>query len=295
MPTRFFSGRESWVFRAQFLDELCGHHPDLIAGALVSDERVRYLVYSPLRETTAGPFGIRGASGSHALALTDSRVIVSRDPHTPGSARTVRVLRYEDILFVELGEALTLGWLVFHFVTPEGVASETMVFQSTGIDLFRTAVRILRGRDRPTDASPAAAREPDANFAQAPPYLRSQLLPVLLNDEQPRLVVQSVQRWRTASGRRPACTIPERLSVVTERSLVIVESERPHRPGALVFGVNVTCIDRPVVREVTIASARGDVDVAEVAVDLGASTAPCRLRYLLDPVGADALKHALMG
>ena len=36
--TRFFSGRESWVFRADALEQLCGFHPELIGQVLSSDE-----------------------------------------------------------------------------------------------------------------------------------------------------------------------------------------------------------------------------------------------------------------
>ena len=69
MAGRFFSGRECWVYRAQTPSELCGHHPELIEQALCGDEP-EYLLYSPLRETNRGPFGLSGPQGSHAVALT---------------------------------------------------------------------------------------------------------------------------------------------------------------------------------------------------------------------------------
>jgi hypothetical protein len=259
---------------------------------LGAEEPPRFLLYSPLRETTAGPFGIRGRSGSHALAFTDSRVIVSRDPHSSGAARSVRVLPYEEILSVEIGEALTLGWLVLRFAAGGAVGSETIFFQSTGIALFRTAVRICRRRGTSTGVLPAAAGEEHPVLAQAPPYLRSQVLPILLDDEQPRTVVRSVHRWRSASA-RPACTIPERLYAVTEHGLIVAESERPHRPGALVFGVNVICIDRCVMRGVSV-SAEPDADTATFVVDLRCSGSSHQLTYSLDMVCADTLTESIV-
>lgn len=292
MPTRFYNGRESWVFRARALDELCGFHPELIGGALEPNERVCDLVYSPLRETTAGPFGMRGTAGSHALALTDSRVIISRDPHTPRGARTVRVLPYDSILLVELGEALTLGWLVFRFLEGDEVGSETIVFQSTGIGLFRTALRTWRGRGLPTEESRASPREPCPALAQAPPYLRDQVAPLLLDDE-PSALLHSPEQWGGDSRRQRACVAPERLYAVSEHGLVVAESERPYRPGALVFGVNVTCIERRRVQDVNLARLPGTTGLAELVVALGAAGQTGRLRCSLDRATAEHLQRLL--
>jgi hypothetical protein len=67
---RFFTGHESWVFRAPSVAELCGHHAELIASATQPAEPLAYLLSSLLREVSAGPFGVAGPCGSHALAVT---------------------------------------------------------------------------------------------------------------------------------------------------------------------------------------------------------------------------------
>jgi hypothetical protein len=142
---RFFSGRESWVFRAHAVSELCGHHAEVMARALQEAEPLEYLLYSPLREVTLGPFALRGPSGSHALAVARDRLIISRDPHAPSSPPIVCQIPFSRLLCTEIGEALTLGWLVVRFAAAGGLASETVFFQSSGIEHFRAAVRAIRG------------------------------------------------------------------------------------------------------------------------------------------------------
>jgi hypothetical protein len=294
MAQRFFSGRESWVFRAQDLDELCGFHPELVAGALEAEERIHYLLYSPLRETTTGPFGNHGPSGSHALVLTGARAIISCDSHAQDGSRTVCAVPYRDIFSVELGEALTLGWLVFRYAAAGAVASETVFFQSTGIDLFRMAIRIVRGRETLAVPAPAADAERHPSLAQAPAYLRSQLLPVLLEGERVQAVVHTVQQWRTARGRRPSCIIPDQLCVVSEQSLVIAESERPHRPGALAFAVRTTCVDRRVVRRAAVAHGADYPDLGALVLELACGGGRCQFTCLADGPAAHGLREALI-
>jgi hypothetical protein len=294
---RFFSGRESWAFCARVPEDLCGHHAELIEQALRPGERVRYLLYSPLREADGAPFGIEGGSGSHALALTDDRVIISRDPHRLESARTVRSVSFEDILVIEIGEALTLGWLVFRFAAGGRVVSEAIFFQSLGINLFRTAVRLCR---RPT-ASGASLRVAEAEgwhavLALSPPYLRTALLPLVLADERPDGVVYSAEQWRDAPGRHGlAFVAPAGLYAFTQTRLVIVESERPPKPGTLVFAVNATCVDRRIVRRLTVAADSQDPAAAELVVDLGTPPLNHRLTFNVSAGAADGLTQAIGG
>jgi hypothetical protein len=99
MSRRFFSGRDCWVYRDQALIELCGHHPDLIDQALRVAEP-DYLLYSPLRETNCGPFGLEGPCGSHALALTATLLIISRDPHRVDEPRTVLAIPLTNVVTI---------------------------------------------------------------------------------------------------------------------------------------------------------------------------------------------------
>lgn len=292
---RFFSGRESWAFCANTPEKLCGHHAGLIEQALCSGERAQYLVYSPLREADGAPFGINGGSGSHALALTADRVIISRDPHRPGTTRTVRSVPFDDILAVEIGEALTLGWLVVRFADGGRVTSEAIFFQSLGIDLFREAVRLWRRRTAESGQHRVAASgESLRALASSPPYLRNALMPLLLADENPDGTVYGAEQWDDRPGRsEPVCVAPAGLYVFTQRGLIIAESERPSEPGALVFAVNVTCVDRRSVRRLMVEPASESLAAAQLVVDLGTQHVNHQLTFDLSARSADALTQAI--
>lgn len=248
MSQRFYSGRECWVYRANAVAELCGHHPDLIDQALRGVEP-DYLLYSPLRETNRGPFGLEGRSGSHAVALTATSLIISRDTHRVGERRMVLEIPLTSVLTIALGEALTLAWLVVRFAADEQLASEIVFFQSSGIEHFRELVRRWLRRFSPAPSCLQPAENWCRALADSPPYLASQVGP-LLDDADDTLVVIASEGWTAA--RTPTCLSPSTLIAVTDRAVMIAESERPCRPGVLVFGVNVTCIPRSLVKSTTL-------------------------------------------
>jgi hypothetical protein len=153
------------------------------------------------------------------------------------------------VLTVALGEALTLGWLVVRFAEGRQAASEIVFFQSSGIEHFRELVR--RWLRRLSSAS--SPRRPEENWrralADSPPYLTSQVGP-LLDDADDALVVNASEAW--SADRTRTCLSPSALIAVTDRAVMIAESERPCRQDVLVFGVNVTCIPREVVTAATL-------------------------------------------
>lgn len=247
MSPRFFSGRECWVYRANALAELCGHHPDLIDQALRGTEP-EYLLYSPLRETNRGPFGLEGPSGSHAMALTATSLIISRDPHRVDERRTVLEIPLTNVLTIALGEALTLAWLFVRFTDGRQSASEIVFFQSSGIEHFRELVRRWVRRLSPVSSHSRPAENWRCALADSPPYLTSQVGP-LLDDADDALVVNASEAW--SAGRTRTCLSPSTLIAVTDRAVMIAESERPCRQDVLVFGVNVTCIPRWLLKSTT--------------------------------------------
>jgi hypothetical protein len=164
MSPRFFSGRECWVYRANALAELCGHHPDLIEQA-PGEIEPEYLLYSPLRETNRGPFGLEGPSGSHALALTAKSLIISRDPHRADEQRTVVEIPLTSVLIMALGEMTqTTRWSLLDalmFVADD--AARRIALEALGHRSFivrRAAAHVLAHIDRSDLESPCGRREP---------------------------------------------------------------------------------------------------------------------------------------
>jgi len=242
MTPRFFSGRECWVFSAHAVQDLCGHHADLIGRAL-GDRTPEYLLYSPLRETRHGPFGLVGPYGSHALALAATDLIISRDPHQAHERRTVRIVPLTRLLTISVGEALTLGWLVLRFVVDGQCAFETVFFHSSGIAHFREFVQRWCGRLPAGDTPAVADQRWRAMLRSTPPYLRDQIVPLLRETDTIQWMLSGSEEW-AAPIERPRCVAAPVLIVVTDRAMIIAESERPDRPGHLVFGVNVVCVSR---------------------------------------------------
>lgn len=295
MTQRFFSGRESWVFRAYALEELCGHHADLIGQVLGLNEHVEYLLYSPRREASGAPFGVRNGTGSHALAVTKDRFVVSRDSHQPGQSPTVCEIPFANILVIELGEALTLGWLVIRFVAQDRIADESIFFQSSGIDHFRAAVRSWRRHAQSSGVREFVPESWEPVWSRTPPYLRNQCEPLLLEEERPRAVLHVAETWRRlAQHRPPVCLSAAALCAVTDSMVLLVQSERPHQPGTLVFAVQVTCLDRRSIRDVAITNPDSPAQPeTRLAFDIEAGSVAYRVTMSVGPSAARDVESLL--
>jgi hypothetical protein len=275
---RFSSGRECWVFSVRGPEDLPGYHPELIASALGPGEPLRYLLYSPLYEASGGPFGVFGTSASHAVAVTSTRIVVSRDPHRDGVSPAARAIPLDCVLSIRIGEALVLGWLVVRFAENGSVQSETVLFRSSGRRHFENAVRATRSGELAPSAPNPAPQWRTVDSA-SPPYLRDALPGVVLGGERPTIVLRSSERWRTRSGRRayPRCLSPSAVAVLSDQALFLLESERPSRPGGLAFGVDASIIERKAIR-----ACRVETDVvcghrlARLVAEIG--TSPCTER-----------------
>ena len=284
---RFTSGRECWVFSVPAPEDLPGHHPELMGGALAPGEAVHHLLYSPLYEAAGGMFGVRGAPGSHALAVTPDRFVVSRDPHRDGVPRSVRVIPFDRVLWPELGHALLLGWLTLRFAEDGRLLTETVFFPTSGMRHFQAAVRAYRSQE----VDGLLPSDHDALWAEActacPPYLRNELPPLAVGQERPLVVLQSSERWdvpRRGRRPRPRCVSPTAIGILTERGLLLAESERPLQPGRLAFGVNATVVERNAIRGCRVETRPGNEAVgARLQLEVHANGASGPLEVPFDP------------
>ena len=268
---RWTSGRECWVFRAQDPGQLCGYHPQLIASALAPGERLDYLLYSPIFDAKVGPFAVGGAPGSHAVAITAGRFLVSRDPHTGEQPRSVLRIDLGAVSCLEIGCALTLGWFVVRFEGPEGERSCPVLFSSHGMDHFRAVVRAYRGRDVAERSGGVPAPNWPEVWKGVPAYLRTELEPLLEKDERPLTVLRSPERWTTEKHlwrTRSICASSAGLLIATARGLLWAASEPRLRPEGLSFGVNVTVVRPGRVRGAAIQT-RGGIGLLRVRAGEG--------------------------
>jgi hypothetical protein len=142
------SGKEPYVFRVERPDDLrglhIGVHADLMERALRPDEGLLYLLYAPVWPEKKGPFGLHATPASHAVAVTKYRFIISEDRHKEGIAPTVQSIPFDQVLYVQLGSALCLGWFVIQFVEGKKTFCTTLFFTATGIGYFETLIRQYR-------------------------------------------------------------------------------------------------------------------------------------------------------
>ncbi len=254
---RWTSGRESWVFRAATPDDLCGHHPRLIASVLDPNEPLDYLLYSPVFDASDGPFRVGGGPGSHAVGITASAFLVSRDPHAEEPRRSISRIALDTISCIEIGCALSLGWFVIRFAGPHGPASCPVLFRGQGMEHFRALVRTYRRRvGEKSDLSEARLDWPRV-WENVPIYIRSELEPLVEETERPLSVLRTPELWTAEKrwwGRRPVCASAPGLLVATSRGLLWAASEPRTTPAGLSFGVNVTVVRPERVRGAAIGS-----------------------------------------
>ena len=289
------SGRECWVFRADDPEQLCGHHPELIRSALLAGESVRYLLYSPIFDAGGGPFRVGGMPGSHAVAITERRLLVSHDPHADGRSRSVLAIELESISCIDLGCALAMGWFVVHHAAPRA-ATCPILFGAHGSTHFRSVVRAYLGQtgkqpDRETSGGWSAAWEGVA------PYLRAEAEPLLDGATGPLAVVRVSERW--SQQRRlwrwvPVCVSAPGVLVATAQAIVWAASEPRRAPDALAFGVNVTVVRPDRVVDVRVRPGREAESVAAVLqLTAGAGRSLRLLEIPFDPEDAEAARQVV--
>lgn len=237
------SGREPWIFRVDKPEDLVGAHRELIASALQPDETIHHLIYSPAWEGTEAPFGIRGQSASHSIAVTPTRWIVSENRHVSWLEPRVHSIPFDDVLVVEKGSALLLAWLVIRFRDGESLRSLTILHKAIGAHHFDDAIRTYR-RLAAGEPLTAPIRGGSEEWQQIPRYLAQELMPILIDGEHVLASTHTAEQWhekRRRWRRTEFCAQPWSAFLVTDHGLLYAEAEKPERPDLLSFGSNVWC------------------------------------------------------
>jgi hypothetical protein len=261
------NGRECWIFSAAGPGELFGVHGEAIAAALRAGEPLLHLVYFPIWDATATPFGQPVEPGSHALAVTSRRFILSINPHRRGRAPRVAEIPFDRLLAVEWGDSLLSGWAALHHAAGGRPATLAWMYRATGGRRHvAAALRAYRGAlpAGATAAAPAApppaapanlavAQAPDAASELAsdqasdltaglesdlPVDLAPAVLPLLLRGEPvvDRLPAREVWQRRSLRSRRPVCLSAGGLWIATARGLLLAERAPAEQRYALDCG-----------------------------------------------------------
>lgn len=249
------NGRESWVFFAAQPSELLGVHAEQVGRALRPGEEVRYLLYSPMWEGHGGPFGIRATPASHAIAVTESRFLISRDEHVDGAPPTLLSIPFAAVLAVESGSALMLAWLVVYFVEAGAPRPAIVLYRALGRNHVTAAVRACRSAAFPElSGGRGAATTWPAVWDRVGERQREELEPLLAEAEQPLAAAAwpaVVGRRRRGRQDRPIGIAPAGALLVSTRGLLVVGDDPTASPRSPNVGVNAVCIPFDALRAAT--------------------------------------------
>jgi len=237
-------GREPHVFRAEGPEGLIGVHADLIAASLNPEERIHYLLYAPMREAGVAPFGIHAEPASHALAVTDHRFLISKDRHIDTVAPTVQDIPFSQVICVEIGSALLLGWIAIHFIQNGQLSCASLFYTARGTHHFERVTHKFRQLYGKTNNHwPAESIKWTEIWEQTPKLQTEILKSIILEEEKPAYLFRSTETWGAEKRKRKkVCLATEGLLLATDWGLIYAVDERPIAPHILSYGVNVYCI-----------------------------------------------------
>jgi len=238
------SGREPYVFQANKPEGLLGVHADLMEEALRPDEGLLYLLYAPIWPEKEGPFGLHANLASHAVAVTKHRFIISEDRHMEEIAPAVQSIPFVQILYVQVGIALSLGWFSIEFIANHKPSCTTLFFTATGIEHFETLIRQYR---RMTVANyDRFSKKIDwvDVWHRTPMTQVDRLKSLLIKEELPFNTLRSSEAWvlrRRRWKNTPVYLSTNGILVSTNFGLIHATDEPCIRPEIFSFGVNVSC------------------------------------------------------
>ena len=239
------SGRESYVFRANRPQGLLGVHADFMEKALRPEEGLLCLLYAPIWPEKKGPFGLHATPASHAVAVTRNRFIISENRHMKGIAPTIQSIPFDQVLYVQLGSALSLGWFAIQFVEDEKTFCNTLFFTVTGMGHFETLIREYRRMTGANgDRFPKKVDWVDI-WRRTPMTQVDRLRSLVLKEELPFSMLRSSELWILRKRRwksTPACLSTNGILVSTDFGFIHATDEPCIRPKIFSFGVNVSCI-----------------------------------------------------
>jgi hypothetical protein len=256
------SGKEPYVFRANGPEGLIGVHTDLIASTLQPEERICFLLYAPIRRAEKAPFSIHADPGSHAVAVTGHRLLISKDLHDEVTLPSILSIPFHHILCVEIGSALLLGWLVITFKNEGALSRSSLFYTSTGSHHFEAAVREYRRMS--TTSFCGVAREEALSWSavwRLTPRSQIDLLKSLITgDERPLEILRFREKWIEGRKRnKKVCLTTDGFLLVTDRGGCLhVTEERPISPGILAYGINAHCFPIDIIRSAMIVKEKND-------------------------------------
>jgi hypothetical protein len=223
--------------------QLPGRHAELVARLLGPREAIEHLVLCPLWDCPVAPFGVAAPRASHALCLTNERLLVTRDYHTEQPPASFAVRRSALVGFA-VGQAVLMSWLALDFVGDGALLREGFYFPRRGKELVEALLRSWRG-DWPA-AESVGETWPQGVLAPAASLPEGLVTPLLREGERGWVCCRRPQVWGTRNGwlrRWPVCLADRGFVLLTDRGLFYATGQPPYsRRGVSPFGHNLACV-----------------------------------------------------
>jgi hypothetical protein len=245
-PVISFSGREEDIYSLAGPHLVDGPHSQRIRQALNAGEQVRHFLLCPIWDSRSRPFGIQAPRASHALCLTDSRLLLTRIyPDKRRPPETWSIDRRALVGF-DFGQAILMSWLVLYTRQAGTVVKDSFYFPRHGnqgvADLLGDwrASWPVEGREQA--ASPALSRHA---ICEGAGHFHNRLLePLLQADEVCLRAYQRPPLWGsrwTWLGRRQVGLAYWGTLLLSDRSFFYVRGEPTPGKGGYVLSHNVSC------------------------------------------------------
>jgi hypothetical protein len=181
------------------------------------------------------------------VAVISDRFVISENQHREGIEPTVQSIPFRQVLYVQLGAALLLGWFSIEFVVDDKQSCTTLFFPATtGMKHFSIALRKYRRvAGHAYDQLPVDAMGWPEIWRHTSQTLIDLLEPLIIYGELPFNVLRSSERWITRKIRWksiPTCLLTTAILVSTNFGFLYAAEDKPSRPDVYSFGVNVSCI-----------------------------------------------------
>jgi hypothetical protein len=232
------------VFKAHSTGELSGTHRRLIRSAL-SDDEIRCLIVSPIWEAQEVLFGIRAEPASYAVAVTENQFVISKDSPRELSPKIIRI-PFHRIVRLELGFTLLTGRVVLHFLDNERRSALPLLYPANGTFCFAAAIREYRSKSISDHNNPLLDYIPGDDGWRRLEFPQRQAIEAIMTHRERRLrSTYWAEHWTISAGfwsRRPACTAPASLILLTDRGIIRATRQAPAKPKAPRYGLRITSI-----------------------------------------------------
>jgi hypothetical protein len=272
-----FSGCEEDIYGLAGPHLVDGVHGRLIQQALRPEEQVRHFLLCPIWDSRSRPFGIQAPRASHALCLTDSRLVIARIyPEKDRRAPETWSINRHALIGFEFGQALLMSWLVLHTLRQGTIVRETFYFPRHGNELVAALLHSWRASwpaFGPEQTGPALSA--DGVVQSAGPFHARLLKPILRADEVCLRACQRPPLWGskwTWLGRRSVALAHWGTVLLSDRSLFYVRGEPPQGKDGYVFAHNISCFSTAQLSRVDCRRDRiASVDCVRLAVIFAAA------------------------